>query len=88
MESGSGDRHSYCGSRCAGEDGAHHLVGQMKCSLPGCNNDTMISEFSGTDLGYCCNIHRLKAEERSLVRQVLPTRGGRHGDRDKRNLLK
>ena len=67
MESGSGDRHSFCGSRCAGLDGARHLVGQMKCSLPGCDEDTML-HANGTDLGYCSKAHRVKAEERSLVR--------------------
>eukprot|EP00752_Nemacystus_decipiens_P006890 g6189.t1 len=85
IESGSGDRHSYCGSRCAGLDGAHQLVGQMKCSLPGCNGATMVHGVNGTDLGYCCNIHRLKAEERSLCQNPeshvdRTFRGGRSDD--------
>lgn len=71
MDSSSGDRLGYCGSRCAELDGAQHLVGQMKCSLPGCNLDTMLHDVNRTDLGYCCDVHRVKAEERSLVRTML-----------------
>eukprot|EP00903_Cladosiphon_okamuranus_P011897 g11174.t1 len=66
VDSSSGDRLAYCGSRCAELDGADDLVGQMQCSLPGCNVATMIHDVHGTDLGYCCDIHRFKAEQRSL----------------------
>lgn len=75
MDSSSGDQLAYCGSRCAASDGAQQLVGETKCSLPGCNGNTMIHDATGDDLGYCCAVHREKAEDRSLVRAIFSIGG-------------
>lgn len=56
----------------------------MKCSLPGCNLDTMMHDVHRTDLGYCSDVHRVKAEERSLVRRIRQEGGGQHGERDEK----
>ncbi|CBN75172.1 conserved unknown protein [Ectocarpus siliculosus] len=67
MDHRSGDQLAFCGSRCAYTCGAQHLVGQMKCSLPGCNDFTMLHDRTMDDMGYCCDYHRIKAEERNLT---------------------
>lgn len=68
VDQSSGDQLTFCGTRCAYASGAQHLVGQLKCSLPGCNEFTMRHELTMAELGYCSDIHRVKAEERMLVR--------------------
>lgn len=71
MDNRSGDQLAFCGSRCAYTCGAQHLVGQLKCSLPGCNDFTMLHDRTMVDMGYCCDYHRIKAEERNLVSEGL-----------------
>ncbi|CAM9541807.1 unnamed protein product [Pylaiella littoralis] len=72
VDESSGDRLAYCGSRCAEGDGAQHLIGQMKCSLPGCNDLTMLHDRTAADLGYCSKNHSIKAEGRSLCQNPEP----------------
>ncbi len=71
MDASSGHQLTYCGSRCAHAHGAQHLVSLTKCSLPGCNDATMLNDFTGADMGYCSQNHLVRAEERSLVRDTL-----------------
>ncbi|CAM9699673.1 unnamed protein product [Scytosiphon promiscuus] len=68
----SGAKLAFCSSRCARWVGAHHLVGQSKCSLPGCVDVTMLHDQTGTDLGYCSMVHLGKAEERFLCQNPEP----------------
>lgn len=45
----------------------HHLVGQGECSLPGCVKMNMVHPHRRQEMGYCCEDHRLRATQRSLV---------------------
>lgn len=67
MDEDTGDVLDYCGSRCAGQVGMPHLVGRGECSLPGCVSPTMVHPHTQKDMGYCCEEHRLRATQRSLV---------------------
>ncbi|CAM9267091.1 unnamed protein product, partial [Hapterophycus canaliculatus] len=72
VDRSSGAQLTFCGSRCARWARDYHLVGESKCSLPGCNEFTMRHDQTGADLGYCCMIHLMKAEERSLAPNPEP----------------
>lgn len=74
MDRNSGSQFTFCGIRCAHASGAYHLLGQLRCSLPGCSDVMMRHEVTMEELGYCSDIHRTKAEERSLVRRIEKTR--------------
>ena len=67
MDASTGRRLGYCSSACADAHGAHYLVGQAQCSLPGCVSNTLIDKDTGADLGYCADMHLRRAASRSLV---------------------
>lgn len=73
-----GDVLDYCGSRCAGQVGMPHLMGSGECSLPGCVNVNMVHPRSKEEMGYCCENHRLRATQRSLVGIFVQYHEARH----------
>lgn len=67
---------NYCGARCASELQMHHLVGQGKCSLPGCAGPNMVHPEKREEMGYCCEDHHLRATQLSLVTMWTEGSGG------------
>lgn len=67
MDEDTGGVLDVCGTYCATRVGMQQLVGQGECSLPGCVQMSMVHPRKKHEMGYCCEDHRLRATQRSLV---------------------